>query len=142
MDRSQLPEIMITPRDLSRLDLLTGFTVVYRTRAREALARELRRARVVLAHQLPSDAVTMHSSVRYRDDATGVARTATLVYPGEEERGEGKISVLTPVGSALIGLSAGQSIGYEDVDGREKLLTVLDVLSQPGASDGGRLLCA
>jgi regulator of nucleoside diphosphate kinase len=135
MDGSQLPEIMITPRDLSRLDLLTGFAVVYRTPVREALARELRRARVVPAHQLPSDAVTMHSGVRYRDSVTGVVRTATLVYPGEEQRGEGKISVLTPVGSALIGLLAGQSIGYADTDGRKKFLTVLDVLSQPVANN-------
>ena len=140
MDRSQLPEIMITPRDLSRLDLLTGLIVAYRTPVREALAREIRRARVVPRHQLPSDTVTMHSKVRYRDDATGVARTATLVSPGEEERGKGKISVLTPVGSALIGLSTGQSIGYEDADGREKFLTVLDVLSQPRANRGERLL--
>jgi regulator of nucleoside diphosphate kinase len=133
MDQMHLPEITITARNLSRLDLLPGLIVAYRTPVREALARELRRARIVSARQLPPDTVTMHSTVRYQCGATETTRTATLVYPGEEERAEGKISVLSPVGSALIGLSAGQSIDYDDIDGNEKTLTVLEVLFQPEA---------
>jgi regulator of nucleoside diphosphate kinase len=122
-----LPEIAITPRDLARLDLLTGFVVTYRTPVRETLARELRRARVVPAHALPLQTVTMHSTATCREDGDASPRTVTLVYPGEESREEGKLSVLTPLGAALIGLSAGQSIGYEDPAGRARSVTVLAV---------------
>jgi regulator of nucleoside diphosphate kinase len=135
MERAEdLPEITITPRDLSRLDLLTGFVVAYRTPVRATLARELRRARIVAAHALPSDVVTMHSRVRYRDEA-GVSRTVTVVYPGEEERAEGKVSVLASLGGALIGLSAGQRMRYQDADGRERAVQVLEVLFQPEAAE-------
>jgi regulator of nucleoside diphosphate kinase len=138
MDPMRLPAITITARNLSRLDQLPGFIVAYRTPVREALARELRRARIVSAHQLPPDTVTMNSTVRYQCGATETARTATLVYPGDEERAEGKISVLSPVGSALIGLSAGQSIDYDDIDGNQKTVTVLEVLFQPEANSRAR----
>jgi regulator of nucleoside diphosphate kinase len=134
MDKIPLPNITITAHDLSRLDLLTGLTTRYRTPAMEFLARELRRAQIFPSYALPGGIVNMHSRVRYRSDETGAARTATLVYPGEEDSEEGKVSILTPVGSALIGLSAGQSIRYEDADGRTKTLTVLEVLSQPEPS--------
>jgi regulator of nucleoside diphosphate kinase len=131
MDKSHLPEIVLTATDLSRLDLLTGYVTAYRTPVKETLARELRRARIVAAHDLPKSTVTMHSTLRYRDEETGAIRTATLVYPGEEDRAEGKMSVLTPIGCALIGLSAGQCISYEDADGRIKAVAVVEVLAHP-----------
>lgn len=137
MDLHKLPDISIVPRDLSRLDLLTGFTSRYRTPAKEILARELRRARIVPSHEVPLGLVTMHSTVRYREGPEGATRIARLVYPGEEDNSDRTISVLTPLGSALIGLSAGQSFEFEDVDGKEKTITVLDVLLQPGCADGG-----
>jgi regulator of nucleoside diphosphate kinase len=131
MRQSDLPQITIAARDFSRLDLLSGTIAAYRTPAREALARELRRARIVSAHDLPSETVTMHSTIRYSADETDAPRTATLVYPGEDDRAEGKLPVLTPVGCALIGLSSGQSIAYEDFDGSRKTLTVLSVTRSP-----------
>jgi len=94
------------------------------------LARELRRAKVVPLSDLPPDTVTMGSVVRYREDDTGKIITATLVYPGEDGY-EGRISVLTPEGGALLGLSVGQSIPYVSRDDRATSLTVLRVLFQP-----------
>jgi regulator of nucleoside diphosphate kinase len=131
MDKISLPSITITAHDLARLDLLTGLVGRYRTPVKETLARELRRAQIVASHALPAGTVSMHSRVRYRDDEMGAARTATLVYPGEENSEEGRVSILTPIGSALIGLSMGQSIRYEDADGSIKTLCVLEVLPGP-----------
>ena len=131
MDKIPLPSITITAHDLARLDLLTGVVGRYRTPVKEILARELRRAQIVASHALPAGTVSMHSRVCYRDDETGAVRTTTLVYPGEENSKEGSASVLTPIGSALIGLCTGQSIRYEDADGSIKTLSVLEVLPQP-----------
>ena len=137
MTQGDLPQITIAARDFSRLDLLPGTIAAYRTPARETLARELRRARIVSLDDLPSDTVMMHSIVRYSSDGAGTPLTAELVYPGEDDAAERKISVLTPVGAMLIGLSSGQSIDYEDTDGRRKTLTVLGV-TRRAASAGGK----
>jgi hypothetical protein len=83
MIRNDLPPIMLLPDDLSRLDLLTGRLPAYRSATRRMLARELARARVLSSSAPPADLVTMHSTVRYRDDDTERIETATIVYPGE-----------------------------------------------------------
>ena len=69
----------------------------------------------------------MGCRIEFRDNATGKVQTVTLVYPGEADIARGRISVLTPIGAALIGLSAGQSIDWETRSGSIKRLTVLDV---------------
>ena len=79
----------------------------------DKLEAELDRADVLLAAEVPDDVVTMYSRVRYLDETTGERRSATLMYPDETDVGRGRISVLAPVGSALLGLSTGQSIDWE-----------------------------
>jgi len=92
---------------------------------------ELDRAEVVPDEAMPRDVVRMGSSVRFRS-STGGERTAQLVYPEAADIEAGKISILTPVGTALIGLSAGQSITWLTRDGRKQVLTVLEVRSADG----------
>jgi regulator of nucleoside diphosphate kinase len=65
--------------------------------------------------------------VKFRDDLTGKSRLVTLVYPDEASVGDGKLSVLTPIGAALVGLSRNQSIDWETSGGELRSLTVLDV---------------
>lgn len=91
----------------------------------DVLITELERARVVDDHKLAHGIVRMGSTVRYQ--AGGETRTVTLVYPAEADIALAKVSVLTPIGTALLGLSAGQSIGWTDRAGRRHELTVLDV---------------
>ncbi len=67
----------------------------------------------------------MGSEVEFRDDSTGKVQTVTLVFPGDADIAERKISVLTPVGTALIGMRAGDSITWEARDGDLRRLTVL-----------------
>ena len=95
--------------------------------AAERLLEELERAEVLPSEQVPANVVNIGSKVIYRDEDTGQNHSAVLVFPGEADISQQRISVLTPVGAALIGLSEGQSINWLSRDGRERRLTVLEV---------------
>ena len=75
----------------------------------------------------------MNSSVVFRDDASGQERAITLVYPEDADVDAGWISVLTPIGAALIGLSNGQTIEFQLPGGSWRSLTVLGVSAPTGA---------
>ena len=91
------------------------------------LTEELERAHV-LADGPSGHSICMGSEVEFRDDTTGKVQTATLVYPGDADISLGRISVLTPVGTALIGLGAGDSITWETRMGELRQLTRLQDL--------------
>jgi regulator of nucleoside diphosphate kinase len=97
----------------------------------EPLRRELARAIVVSSEAMPPDVVTMNSLVRYRDELKGVTRTVALVYPYAAQGGQGMVSVLSPIGTALLGLSEGQTIDWDFPDGSHRRLRVEEVLHQP-----------
>ena len=90
------------------------------------LSRELDRAEVMPVAALPPHVVRMGSSVRYRT-GDGEQREVTLVFPAEADIDRNRVSVMTPIGAALIGLRKGQSIAWPTRDGREQVLTVLAV---------------
>lgn len=130
-----VPHITITNWNRARLDsLLSNHKSVWSWRAVEFLVRELMRSDVVDESAIPAGIVTMRSRVAFRDDSLGLRQVVTLAYPGEQALYEDGISILTPVGAALIGLAEGQSISYAAPDGRPKTVTVLQVLYQPEAS--------
>ena len=89
------------------------------------LADEIGRAQVLAKGEMPKHFVSMNSEVEFRDDTTGKVRTVTLVYPEEADISQGKISVMTPVGTALIGLRTGHSITWETPSGEMRQLTVI-----------------
>lgn len=99
----------------------------------DGLLYELERARVVDDAAVPSDTVRMGATVRYRAGG-GAEREVTLVYPKDADIAAGRISVLTPVGTALLGLRPQQSITWLTRDGRKQLMTVLSVT--PPSLDG------
>lgn len=134
MEQRNVPDIVVTSRDLTRLNtLIDSISRTAVGRALDFLRHELDRAAVVPPQEIARNIVTMRTMVRYRDDDTGDERLVTLVYPGEEDIHAYKISVLTPVGTALLGLARDQSIAYRTIDGREKRITVLEVIHQPEA---------
>ncbi len=92
----------------------------------EALLGELDRAKVMPQAKVPAQTVRMGSTVRFQIEGAS-AREVVLVLPGEADIGAGRISIMTPIGAALIGLSMGQSIRWHTRDGREQELTILDV---------------
>ncbi len=96
-----------------------------------ALAEELERAIVVPSDRIPKDVVTMNSRLFYSDESTGMTREVELVYPDEADHVTGRVSVLAPVGCALLGLSAGQSIDWNLPGGKVHRLRVERVLFQP-----------
>lgn len=95
------------------------------------LSGELARARVVTPPDLLSDdIVCMNSTFEFADGVTDQIGQATLVYPGEEDAGAGRISVLSPLGVALIGTAAGQVVRWRAPSGELRKLRVLRVLGQ------------
>ncbi|RDV04066.1 nucleoside diphosphate kinase regulator [Undibacter mobilis] len=125
MNRKELPPITLSRSDCDRLDRLASAAASSPTS--DFLAREVARATVVPSETAPCGVVAMGSTVTFRDDTTAQARTITLVYPDEADLAHGRISVLTPVGAALIGLPVGESIEWQTPDGGWRLLTVLRV---------------
>lgn len=117
-----LPPITITTKDLRLLSVLA----LGNTAAAGLLAREIDRASIVPANQMLPGVVRMGSRVTFRDDTTGQVRMMTLAYPGEVGGEPGRLSVLTPVGAALLGLSVGQNMTYF-ADGKRRSLLVLEV---------------
>jgi regulator of nucleoside diphosphate kinase len=91
------------------------------------LADEIERAHVIEKGRHPIDVVSMGSEVRFRDDTSGKIQKVFLVYPGQADISQDKISVLTPIGTALVGLQVGSSITWETRTGELKRLTVLEV---------------
>jgi regulator of nucleoside diphosphate kinase len=114
--------IIVSAMNMAELYLLRAYT---------PLRRELERAMVVSSALMPADVATMNSRVRYTDEKDGARRTVSLVYPSEADVAKGKISVLAPVGTALLGLSEGQSIEWDFPDGSRRRLKLEQVMYQP-----------
>lgn len=128
---TQEPRIVVTSTDMERLRTLIDTTSGDQA---ETLDGELLRAEVVDASEIAPDVVTMNSRVQYRDEDTGEVREVTLSYPKDVSLEPGRVSVLAPVGAALIGLSVGQEIEWEQPGGRHKRLRILSVTYQPQAA--------
>jgi regulator of nucleoside diphosphate kinase len=127
--------IYVTRQDKTRLEALLGGPISGRNQeAAEALESELVQAKVVAPEEIPADVVTMNSKVRFVDEGSADERVVTLVYPRDSDPAEGKISVLAPVGAALLGLSVGQRIEWPVPGGRVKRLRIAEVLYQPEAA--------
>ncbi|WP_374385242.1 nucleoside diphosphate kinase regulator [Dongia sp.] len=124
------PPITLSAEDHARLSDL-ALAVEHQPGVGDFLTRELMRATILPRAEIGSDIVTMYAELRYRDNSTGEIHQATLVYPGDQDIASWKISVLTPVGTALIGLRVGQSIEWETRSGEIKSLTLLAIVSQP-----------
>lgn len=120
------PRIMLTAKDYESLSQLVRATTNRMPDLASALTEELERADI-LADGHSGHAVCMGSEVDFRDDTVGKAQTVTLVYPVDADISQGKISILTPVGTALIGLGVGDSITWQTRTGERRKLTVLDI---------------
>jgi len=107
------------------------FRLLRMLKSHDELQRELERAIVVSSEAVPRDVVTMNSRVLYVDETTGERRLVQLVYPEEADAGASQVSVLAPVGAALLGLSVGQAIEWDFPDGSRRRLRVEDVSYQP-----------
>jgi regulator of nucleoside diphosphate kinase len=128
---ADLPQIYLTQNDADRLLKLVEAQPGKRF---EKLESELVRANVVPRERIPEDVVTMNSRVIFENETTGERREVTLVYPGSANIDVGKISVLVPIGTALLGLRVGQSIDWELPGGEKQRYRIVEVPFQPEAA--------
>jgi regulator of nucleoside diphosphate kinase len=121
------PAITLSADDYERLSVLANAASKRTPELADELADEIGRARVLAKGEPARHSVRMNSEVEFRDDTAGKVQTVTLVYPDEADISKRRISVLTPIGTALIGLSSGDSIMWETPGGEVRQLTVLSV---------------
>ena len=128
-------KIVITQADRARLGTLLEKAAQDRLTDRrdlDALELELERARVVDSTAIPADVITMNSTVRLRDLDCDEMLEFTLVYPNESDAERNRISVLAPIGTAIIGYRVGDTIEWPVPAGKVRL-AVEEVLYQPEA---------
>ncbi len=130
------PAIVLSQSDHRQLSLLALAGTGHSADIADDLLHELDRAEIVADVALPDQIVRMGSVVRFRTGRD--QRTVTLVYPADADIGSARVSVLTPIGTALVGLRAGQSITFRTRDGRPQMLTVLNVVPPPDDDEGPR----
>lgn len=120
------PSVFIAAADLERLMTMAEGVAKREPEIAAFLLGELERASI----EPPAGStrvVTMGSHVRFRDNSSGRVLEAQLVYPDRADPNARRISILTPVGAALIGLPEGQTMQWRDRGGRDKTLTVIKV---------------
>lgn len=125
------PNITITSRDATRLETLLESLPQDGFPGHKALEDELYRASVVPPEEVPPTVVTMNSTVRFAVLPSGVERRLKLVYPGKSDASEETVSILAPVGSALLGLAEGDEIHWPNPTGGTLRLVVNKVEDQP-----------
>lgn len=127
------PPITVSRTDIDRIEALLERLPAAEVERLGALRAELDRADVVEPAAMPEHIVTMNSTVTFEDESNAETLTLTLVYPAAAGA-PGTVSILAPVGSALLGLSRGQQIDWPTPDGRVRRLKVLEISYQPEAA--------
>jgi len=126
--------IVLTSRDFDRLEALLSSLPPRGFPDKANLERELERAEVVAPEKVPANVVTMNSTVRFTIADSGEEFRLTLVYPKDVGSEPDRISVLAPIGSALLGLSVGDELEWPRPGGRMSKVRVIEVLYQPERS--------
>ena len=124
--RTRSTTLIVSDAEYERLTDLANASMERLPAVAQELLDELERAQIVGDKDVPKDVVRMGSTVTFKSD-DGHTRTLQLVYPAEESLDQHRISVMTPVGAALIGLGIGQSISWTARDGKHHRLTVTKV---------------
>nr|WP_298410474.1 nucleoside diphosphate kinase regulator [uncultured Halomonas sp.] len=128
------PVIVVNRLDAERLQRLIDTTSHKDAAVAEALEVELERAEVMDPTEIPADVVSMNSQVRFTELSRNTQLTRTLVYPHALANTPEGLSVMAPVGAALLGLKAGETIDWSLPDGRRIQLRVDEILWQPEAA--------
>ena len=126
--RDLAPAITLGRADHAKLNSLARASLERLPDLADRLLEELERAKVIADEKLPEGVVRMGSSITYVTNPDK-EQTVTLVYPADADIEAGRISVMTPIGTALIGLKAGQSITWRDRADKRHKLTVVSVLA-------------
>lgn len=125
------PKLIVSSLDADRLDKLLDSLPEGTFPGKSDLQAELERAEIVEPSDVPPTVVTMNSTVRFRVESSSEEFTLTLVYPRDMDSSSGKISILAPVGSALLGLSQGDEIEWPRPGGGVLRVRIEDIVYQP-----------
>lgn len=128
-------DIYITKFDLHRLKELVDVSLAFKEQDRgylESLQHELDRAHIVEPAEVPHDVVTMNSRVRLRNVETGEETVYTLVFPAEAKIQENRLSVLAPIGTAILGYRVGDTVDWQ-VPAGTRTVRIEEILYQPEA---------
>jgi len=125
------PNIIVSSLDAERLEILLDALPPAEAAAHDGLLDELGRAEIVAPQDMPPGVVTMNSTVRFEIDTPREELRLTLAYPRDMANTTDAISILTPVGTALLGLSVGDAIDWPRPDGQLARVRILEVLYQP-----------
>ena len=124
--------VYLTSQDLERLERLVALEP--KNENVLALEEEIESAVIVTQAEIPPDVVTMNSRVRFRDEDSGNEEAVTVVYPSLADAAGHRVSVLAPVGSALLGLSVGDVVEWPVPRGRTRRLRITSIAYQPEAA--------
>ncbi len=128
------PQIIISSQDLERLEILLDSLPAGSFPGKQDLEDELERATIVEPGSVPPTVVTMNSTVKFCIEPSGETFCLTLVYPRDVDAEGRTISVLAPVGSALLGLSLGDEIEWPRPGGGVLHVRIEEILYQPERS--------
>jgi regulator of nucleoside diphosphate kinase len=129
----KIPSIVITQQNADQLDSLLESLSDQNFPGKEQLQAELLRATIVSSKNVPADIVTMNSTVTFRT-GDGKEFSLKLVYPKDADGSADKISILAPIGSAILGLKEGDSISWPILGGTTSDVQVIRVAEQPERS--------
>ena len=130
------PKIFVTTKDAEKLRELIrkAYHSDYRgSDYLKKLAEEIEKASVVQSNQIPSDVITLNSTGRWLDQKTDEEMLYTLVFPEDADISQGKISILAPIGTAMLGYKVGDIFEW-DTPGGTRIIRVKEILYQPEAS--------
>lgn len=119
------PAVFISTADLDRLIDLLPEVIEPTAPGAALLAEEIARAQICAEDDMPARVVRLGSTVRYRDLISGRQRQVQLVMPADADMDRGRISILSPIGAALIGMPEEQTIAWTTPSGDERRIEVL-----------------
>ncbi|WP_340107848.1 nucleoside diphosphate kinase regulator [Pikeienuella sp. HZG-20] len=129
--RGKGPRIVLDAALADRFESMALAAAARTPEISERFLEELGRARIVPTAKLPANVVTIGNFVTFRDETSGEERTVSLVFPKDANIEEGRISLMTPIGVALLGLAEGASFFWATRSGEERNLTVVSVQPAP-----------
>lgn len=132
--RLRQPRIVLNADDLSHIEALADGAMERNPMLADRLFDEINRARIVPASKMPNNVIGIGSTATYRDEMSGQEKAFTLVYPEDADITRQRVSVLTPIGVALLGLAEGAVFHWDTRANQRRTLTVTRV-EQP--SDTG-----
>jgi regulator of nucleoside diphosphate kinase len=124
---NRAPKVIVNEDDLAHLEALAEGAMLRNPALADRLLEELSRARIVKANKMPANVVSIGSTVTYRDEVTGQNNTVQLVYPEHADIINQRISIMTPIGVAILGLAEGAAFYWDTRDNQRRTLTIIAV---------------